>query len=50
MRKEKIFVTGGCLCGELRYEATAAPFNATDGFDEFPSLLIFQALGLQLTS
>lgn len=29
MRKEKIFVTGGCLCGELRYEATAAPFDGT---------------------
>ncbi len=29
MSKEQIFVTGCCLCGELRYEATAAPFDGT---------------------
>jgi hypothetical protein len=27
MKEEQISVTGGCLCGELRYEATAAPFD-----------------------
>ncbi len=27
MKEDQISVTGGCLCGELRYEATAAPLD-----------------------
>ncbi len=27
MKEDQLPVTGGCLCGELRYEATTAPVN-----------------------
>ena len=27
VKEDQISVTGGCLCGELRYEAMAAPFD-----------------------
>lgn len=29
MSKNKPLVTGGCACGQLRYEATAPPFDGT---------------------
>ena len=29
MKEGQVLVKGGCLCGELRYEATAAPFDGT---------------------
>ncbi len=29
MNEKQPVITGGCLCGELRYEATAPPFDGT---------------------
>ncbi len=29
MKQEKIPITGGCRCGELRFEASDAPFDGT---------------------